>query len=362
MAPKLTQAEWDARAAAVGIAWEADVSRALTKTPARCLTCGFRWDARPASVQQGQGCPSCAGNLPLPQRIWDARAAVDAVIRERTASYRLSDKGRLGAVMMPTAQEWLETGAYEVAVELTTPRSKELLRELRRLREDLEEAALIELASRWGGRYERRYSTARDLDPSRVSRAAEAAERLCRHGWAERGFAITCDRCGMPSFVAVTRTQGSAECPGCGATGHYRAHASGVSVYYRLNTLVGRARHQGILPHILAVTALERMDDQTRALPGIDVVFPDRSTAEIDLAGVHASKVVAGEVKTKARDFTREQIARDICASQRLGADLHVLAALDAVDAETRALAQQAADAAELELLVLDHSSLRPTT
>jgi len=294
-------------------------------------------------------------------RIPTLEDAVDSVLRERTTSYGLSDKGRLGAVMMAAAQSWLAKGTYEAAVELTTPRSKELLRELKRVDSDqASEAALIELASRWGGRAERRYRTARELERAHVDGATEATELLCAHGWAERGLALRCDRCGIPSFVPVAQTQRSAVCPGCGATGRYSTESSGLGLYYRLDSLVDRASDQGVLPHLLAVAALIRLDDRTRLLPGVDVTFSDGSSGEVDLAGVHAGKVIAGEVETKSREFTEAQIARDIATSQRLGADVHVMATVETFAAATRSLAQHSAAAAGLELLILDRSSLRP--
>ena len=67
----VTQDEWDARAAAVSIVWEAPVTHALVNTPARCLKCGHRWNAPPNHVQQGRGCPAC---LRVPQAEWDRRA------------------------------------------------------------------------------------------------------------------------------------------------------------------------------------------------------------------------------------------------------------------------------------------------
>ena len=76
------QPEWDERAAAVGLVWEGDVVNALAKTPVRCLACDYRWDVVPASVQQGYGCPRCGGNLPIPQAAWDERAAAVGIVWE----------------------------------------------------------------------------------------------------------------------------------------------------------------------------------------------------------------------------------------------------------------------------------------
>ena len=71
----VSQEEWQRRAVLRRLVWEAPVVNNSTPTPARCLKCGWQWDAYPGTVQQGSGCPRCAGNLPLPQEEWDRRAA-----------------------------------------------------------------------------------------------------------------------------------------------------------------------------------------------------------------------------------------------------------------------------------------------
>ncbi len=76
MGTRITQDEWDRRAALVGLEWLEVVSGAMALAPARCLTCNHEWSALPASVQQGKGCPKCGANLPVPQNEWDGRAAV----------------------------------------------------------------------------------------------------------------------------------------------------------------------------------------------------------------------------------------------------------------------------------------------
>jgi len=87
-----TQADWDRRGAEVGLAWHAPVAASAVKTPARCLTCGHEWSPFPHAVASGQGCPRCAGNLPLGQPEWDQRAAsvgiewVDPVVGIGTTS------------------------------------------------------------------------------------------------------------------------------------------------------------------------------------------------------------------------------------------------------------------------------------
>ena len=78
----LVREEWDKRAAAVGIEWRGDDPvRSGKKHAARCLASGHEWDASPASVAQGKGCPECRGlNLKriTPQQ-WHEKAAAVGV-------------------------------------------------------------------------------------------------------------------------------------------------------------------------------------------------------------------------------------------------------------------------------------------
>ena len=71
----LPQEEWDRRAEARGVRWLGPVVRAADPAPAECVTCGYRWDVRPNSIQRGTGCPRCAGKLKVSQDEWDRRAA-----------------------------------------------------------------------------------------------------------------------------------------------------------------------------------------------------------------------------------------------------------------------------------------------
>ena len=72
---RLTQHDWNDRAALVGIAWSAEVVSATSKTPANCLACGHRWLARPATVARGCGCPECGRwkKRRIPQETWIER-------------------------------------------------------------------------------------------------------------------------------------------------------------------------------------------------------------------------------------------------------------------------------------------------
>ena len=64
----------DAEAAAVGIRWLEPVGVGSNRYLAECLTCGHHWRVQPYSINQGSGCPICAGQI-VTQADWDERAA-----------------------------------------------------------------------------------------------------------------------------------------------------------------------------------------------------------------------------------------------------------------------------------------------
>jgi len=79
---RISQDEWDRCAAAVGIEWEAPVAQALAEAPARCLTCGHRWEPSASNVTKGHGCPVCAGSVPVSPDEWDRRGGAVGIVWE----------------------------------------------------------------------------------------------------------------------------------------------------------------------------------------------------------------------------------------------------------------------------------------
>lgn len=57
---KITQEEWDERAAAKDIIWLEKITHGKTPCLARCLKCGTEWRAAPTTVYMQTGCPRCA--------------------------------------------------------------------------------------------------------------------------------------------------------------------------------------------------------------------------------------------------------------------------------------------------------------
>ncbi|MGR3875617.1 hypothetical protein ACUXZZ_44550 [Streptomyces graminifolii] len=289
--------------------------------------------------------------------------ATEQLLDDVTVTHQLSSAGRLGAALTERADSTalLEPGVYEAAIALTTPRSKELMKRLQELRAGgSPDADLAELAATWGGRSERRYLPADKLPNVGAEDRAAALERLCALGWVERGLESTCPSCASRSFVPLNQTSGSPQCPGCGAVSSYQSGGAPTAVHYRLDSFTDRASDNGLLPHLLVIAELRRRKPRSHFLPGTDVTFDDGRHEEVDIFGIWDGKVVSGEVKTSASEFHEAQLRRDVALSQRLGADVHVLASVTPVGQEVRDTARELCEPAALELVVLDRTDLRP--
>ena len=70
----VSQETWDERAALSRVKWLEPVGNNSTPKKAQCLVCAFEWKPRPSAIQNGQGCPKCAGKR-VNQEEWSARAA-----------------------------------------------------------------------------------------------------------------------------------------------------------------------------------------------------------------------------------------------------------------------------------------------
>lgn len=288
-----------------------------------------------------------------------------ALLGRVTARHELSaKKGQAGMAWLDQADisPLAEPGVFAAIRELTTPRSRNLLRELRKLRRDgAVDGELAEIAAHWGGRSERRYRSTEQLTNLPEGQAAAALERLCAAGWAERGLQIACSACGLPSFVPLQQASGRATCPGCSSPATYEI-GSALTVYYRLNSHLDLLSDQGVLPHLLTVAALQRQGKKSHFLPGVDVWFSqdDSDKAEADIFGVRDGQVLCGEVKTSVSEFTTDQIVRDVNLSARLGGDAHILAATDNIPDEVASEAQQLCEAKGLDLIVMGRADLLP--
>jgi hypothetical protein len=289
----------------------------------------------------------------------------DALLSKVTVRHGLSPrKGQAGMAWLDQTDisPLGQPGVFAAIRNLTTPRSKALLKELRDLRRaGAVDEELAEIAAHWGGRAERAYKSAEQMSNMPEGQTADALERLCAAGWAERGLRIDCGACGQPSFIPLSQAPGSATCPGCSSPAAYQT-GSALTIYYRLNSHLDMLSDQGVLPHLLTIAALQRQGAKSHFLPGIDVWFSqdDSDQAEADIFGVRDGQILCGEVKTTASQFTPDQIARDVDLSTRLEADTHVLAATDSIPENVIEKAKQLCTASGLGVVVLSKAELLP--
>lgn len=281
-------------------------------------------------------------------------------------SYSMSDKGSLAAAFHRRegeVQALLEPHLFETIRAMTTPRSRSLIRELTQLigEEELT-PQIVEVAQSWAVQGKRTYKNVSGISGIRGAVAATALERLCELGWAERGLEIKCTTCHSSSFLELDSvlTKSGAKCPACDDTQRYTGTSTGPTVFYRLDGLVDRANDQGVFPHLLTIAALTQREAHSFFLPGVDVVFDNGSKNEADVIGLYDGRYVVGEVKTSASEFTAQQLEKDVGVARRLNADVYLMAAPDEISDETRSLAEGLCKDAQLELIVLEQSDLRP--
>jgi len=293
---------------------------------------------------------------------------IETLLGGVTANWQLSGKGAIGAGLQGDKEiaALLENGVAEVIGELTTPRRKHLMKELRDAGLTGEfTPELEELAARWAIRQERIYRSADQLPGGVKAGALNTLERLCDLGFAERGFEIHCGRCQTKSFVLLhdTLDRGRPTCPACHSPQGYAHSGASLRTLYRLDGAIDFASDQGVIPHLLVVAALLQQKSDSWFLPGVDLWFPDEDRKrEVDIFGVFSGQVLGGEIKTKAAEFTLEQVQRDIEVSKRLGVDVHLMAAVDKIGEDQRSLVAQLCKDTGVELLVLDKEQLRPGT
>ncbi|MFF4731071.1 hypothetical protein ACFY3M_38260 [Streptomyces mirabilis] len=226
---------------------------------------------------------------------------------------------------------------------------------------DSKRAELINIASVWGGRAERRFLPAEQLPVVRGV-AVDAVELLCSMGWAERGLETACSQCTIRSFHPMPQTTSTPVCPVCSAPVDYMSDAGHLRVVYRLDGIVDRAADHGVLPHLLVTAALTRDKPLSYFFPGTDLTFADGHTPEVDIFGIWDENLLAGEIKTSANEFSTEQLQRDVALSKRVGADVHLLAAVNTVPKDIVDEARKLCGEAGLELVVYDKDRLRPPT
>jgi hypothetical protein len=322
----------------------------LSEIPRTKLTAGLiHQDARWRDVELELAAPIPRSEIsvssPSPSQVLNAlKQGIGALTYD-------SDKGRLASAIHEarSGAVLLEPDALSLIGKLRTPRSRDVMKQLRQLASDTPTRKLEEIASSLGNRSGRKFSSAAPLGGRQ---ALAGLEKLVGDGWAERGLELKCQRCGVSSFVPLHEVTNAANCPGCSASGTYSA-AKGLDVMYRLDTLVDRASDQGALPHLAALMTLQQRSHETHLSMGLQIDWPDGTSQEADLFGFMGSRIISGEVKTSASEFDAEQIIRDVELSRRLKADVHVMAATQEIPRTAIRFVIERCAAASLQPMIL---------
>ena len=285
------------------------------------------------------------------------------LLKERCQAAEYSDKGKIGRRLIALGgyEVLLDPNARAAIAALVTPRSKTLLRELQRLREEgRPDEDLVELALTWGGTQQRRFRSVSELRGTVGLSGVASAERLCEQRWAERGFGINCEGCGVRSFVPLAETRPEGTCPACQAAQPYSKHpdSGAPQLQYRLNGLIDRAEDQGVLTHLLAIAVLDEEHEHTYLLPGVILPFEGQPPREADIFGVVDGKVLAGEAKNSPGGFEESDLDNDIALSAALGVDAYLMICNGDIPAPIVERAQQLVQADGLELVLIQGETL----
>lgn len=287
---------------------------------------------------------------------------INTLLDSSTTQWAPSDKGGIatGITSICDVEELISPGIFEAIRDLTTRRSRQLLKDLEQREHTQEEYDRATFVVEHGGRFQQMNKPAAGFSLEPKEGRVEVAERLVALGWAERGFRVVCSTCRLTSFVPIDDVTDDARCPACRTPQKFNVTRNNVTVYYRLNGLFDSTSDQGVLPHLLAIEALKKRRPDTHALAG--VAFKTGSgDGEVDLYGISAGKVIAGEVKTAADQFTDDEVRKSIRRSVELGVDTHVLACMGDLLDQTLELARSEADGARLELIILGPNEMRPS-
>lgn len=269
---------------------------------------------------------------------------LDAALRSRGIRYAVSSPGQLASAVLnllgtSAAPLFTDMTTIEIALSLTTPRSKQIARAIGLEIGKSDIHGIERIVSRLlGSTANRTFKSLSDISSVTglsVSHIAPHLRTLVAHRLVSRGLRIKCKECTLESFVDLASSRPSPLCPACESPVTYSTNSSNTEpeFRYRLNALLDRASDQGVLSHLYGAERLRQELDSPHLILGADLRdLAGEDFAEIDLLGFAGDKLLVGEAKYRAGDFTERQLRRDVSIGARIGADIQVLICLEIVD------------------------------
>ena len=190
----VAQEIWDERIAQVDARWLGPVGRNSVPVEAECLSCRHRWMVRPGNVQQGKGCPNCAGQS-VSQSDRDRQAAqVDVRWTEPVKNAH----SKTGAECTKCGHQW-KVSATSIASGSGCPACWSNRRHLAKLKSQSEhDSEAADAGLEW-------------LEPVKKSTTkARAVCLTCGHEWMAKPARVQqgsgCPRCGIKKSTDARRT------------------------------------------------------------------------------------------------------------------------------------------------------------
>jgi hypothetical protein len=283
---------------------------------------------------------------------------LEAAVADRGITISISDKGKLarGVMGLTDVRPFLNPLTLDVISALASPESRSLVRYLTSL--GTKRAAEAERAIQAYGESVKQVSlTLGDIAGkigSKANTVGPVVETLVAGRLLLIGLQLSCERCGLLTFLSMPDAQPPLACPGCGESADVQRtdKKREPALHYRLNTLVDRAHRQGILGHLYGVARLVSEAPESYVLPGADL-SGDAGSREVDILAVRKTELLSGEVKSDPRMFSPKQLTSDIELSTALGADTHLMVCPKPIPDEVRQRAERTCKRLGINLSVL---------
>lgn len=173
-----------------------------------------------------------------------------------------------------------------------------------------------------------------EIEPDREEASARlrgTLHLLTDRGVLQQGLRIRCTNCGSRLWREIGTLQQKVRCEGCNSTVSVQPEPTW---YYRLYSLVrnGIALH-GCVPVISALRSLREGARESFIYTHGVALYRDyndeQPEVEIDLLCISDGKLICGEVKSSASEFTREGLTKLVGVSMDIGADLVAISAFN---------------------------------